>query len=208
MASKLDATKVALYIGAGLTAVILALSLSLLLFDDPERRPGVSGSALIGGPFELVDQDGRTVDESVLAGKMNLVYFGFTYCPEICPTELANLVAARRLLEGEGVPTRIVFITIDPERDDPAALKEYLGFFDSGVVGLGGTLEQVRAAAQAYRVVFRKVEDEDFAGDYTMDHSTFVYAMDERGEFVTHFGPNTAPAKIAERLTQDGDAGS
>lgn len=193
---------------AGLVAIVVGLSLSVLVFGPPGQSRGVAvsgdlgttGKALVGGPFQLTDHTGRAVDESLLKGQMNLVYFGFTYCPDFCPTELANMTAAKDALAERGVPVRLIFITIDPQRDDQETLAQYVGAFDPQMIGLRGTADQTKQAAQAYRTVYRRVENEDAADGYTMDHTTLVYAMGPDGEFVTHFSYGTPPEKIADRL--------
>lgn len=116
------------------------------------------GAALVGGPFKLVDQDGRAVDQSILDGKWSVVFFGFTYCPDVCPTTMQTLAAAKQQLGPKGDKLQVVFVSVDPERDTPAQLKTYLSneIYPKGTIGLTGTPEQVAAAAKAYRVYYRK----------------------------------------------------
>jgi protein SCO1/2 len=143
-----------------------------------------TGTADVGGPFRLVDQDGRSVDESILMGKWSVVFFGFTYCPDICPTTLQALAATRNQLGEAGRQLQVVFITVDPERDTPDALKAYLDSVGlPGALGLTGTPEQVRAAAKTYRIFYAR-RDLD-GGEYTMDHSTAAYLMGPDGSFST-----------------------
>jgi len=155
-----------------------------------------SGRAAVGGPFRLVDQDGRRADESLLKGKWTVVFFGFTYCPDVCPTTLQALAAAKRQMGRPGEDLQVVFITVDPERDTPEALKAYLR--DAGLpdaVGLTGTPEQVAAAAKAYRIYYARKGE---GADYTMDHSTAAYLMNPRGEFETVLPYGMSPAQKAE----------
>ena len=142
--------------------------------EDPARLPG--------GPFQLTDQDGRPVDQSILEGKWTLVFFGFTYCPDYCPTTLAAIDATKRQMGAGGDRLQVVFISIDPERDTPQAMKDYLSSdgFPKGVIGLTGTPEQVRAAATAYRAYYSKVGEGDA---YTMNHSLTIWTLTRRQRF-------------------------
>lgn len=155
----------------------------------------------IGGPFELVNQDGQTVTEQDFLGKYLLVYFGFSYCPDVCPTDLAILGEAVSLMEQED-PERAkkvlpVFITIDPERDQPADVKDYVENFHDRMVGLTGSLEQIAQVAKSYRVYYAKGEpDED--GDYVMSHSAFTYMMGPDGKFMSMFKHGSQPAEMAQ----------
>ena len=157
----------------------------------------------IGGPFTLVDQDGRTVTSDSLKGKPTLIYFGFTYCPDVCPTSLLLMETALEKLGPDAAKkVNLVFITIDPERDTPALLKGYVTNFGPTFIGLTGTPDQVAAAARAYRVYYQKVPGKD-GGPYIMDHSSIVYLLDRNGRFVTHFTHDAkaeAIAKGVERL--------
>ncbi len=197
-----------LLIAAGLVAAAVGVSASVALFGPSASggRAAQSGSlgsvgeALVGGPFDLVDHRGRPVDETLLEGRLTLLYFGFTYCPDFCPTELANMVAAKDALAARGVDAQLVFVTVDPERDDQQTLSDYVTAFHPDMIGLRGSPEQVRAAAQAYRVYVQKVETPDAPDGYTMDHSTFVYAMGPDGRFITQFGYATPPERVADKL--------
>lgn len=159
-----------------------------------------TGKADVGGPFSLVDQEGRPVDESILKGKWSVVFFGFTFCPDVCPTTLAAMDAVKRDLGAAGKDLQVIFVSIDPERDTPGALKAYLADVGpAGTLGLTGTPEQVAKAAKEYRVYYRKSGD---GADYTMDHSTAAYLMDPRGEFSLVLPYGLAPAEKA-RLIRD-----
>ena len=155
------------------------------------------GTADIGGPFELVNQDGQAVDESILNGKWSLVFFGFTYCPDYCPTTLNGLAATQAQLGDEAKDLQILFVSIDPERDTPAAMKTYLSLdgYPKGVIGLTGTPAQVKTAAHAYRVVYQKVGTGE---DYTMNHSTLVYLMGPDGKFRIPLQHDLGPERTAE----------
>lgn len=161
--------------------------------------PAVSGQAAIGGPFQLIDQDGRPANEQLLRGKWTAVFFGYTYCPDFCPTTLNRLQAATELMGKDGRDLQVVMISVDPERDTPAALKSYLeGFsFPGGVQGLTGAPEQVDAAAKAWRVYRRKNGSGD---DYLVDHFTGVYLMDPQGRFNTVFTHGLTPEETARLI--------
>jgi cytochrome oxidase Cu insertion factor (SCO1/SenC/PrrC family) len=157
----------------------------------------------IGGSFALTDQDGRTVTSDSLKGKPTLIYFGFTYCPDVCPTSLLLMETALEKLGPDAAKkVNLVFITIDPERDTPELMKGYVTNFGPTFEGLTGTPQQIDAAARAYRVYYQKVPSKDGA-PYLMDHSSIVYLLDRNGRFVTHFTHEAKAEAIAtavERL--------
>lgn len=179
-------------------AVALAIGLSVgLLFG--ERSGGGSGKAAIGGPFELVDHTGRTVTEANFEGQYTLVYFGFTFCPDVCPTELQAMSVALDLLGEEAEAVTPIFITVDPERDTVELMARYREHFHPRLQALTGSSTQVAAAARAYRVYYARVEDES-STEYLMDHSAYVYLMDRNGEYLKHFAPNTPPEGYVEAI--------
>jgi protein SCO1/2 len=139
----------------------------------------------VGGPFHLIDQNGRPVTEADFKGKPFLVFFGFTHCPDVCPTALFEMSETLRRLGADADKTSALFITVDPERDTPEKLKEYLSNFHPRVVGLTGTPAEIEAVTKAYKVYAKKVPLE--GGGYTMDHSAIVYLMDRNGRFVAPF---------------------
>lgn len=161
-------------------------------------RPAPPPSA-IGGPFELVDQNGQAVDQDVLKGKWSAVFFGFTYCPDLCPTTLHALDAADGLLGERAKDLRVVFISVDPDRDTPKQMKDYLGAqgFKVETLGLTGSAAQVAGAAKAYRVFYQKVGT---GPDYDMQHTGIVYLMDPKGRFVAPLSPTMSPAQMAEQI--------
>jgi protein SCO1/2 len=166
-------------------------------------RPGAGGgeTAAIGGPFHLVDQRGHPVDQHILDGKWTAVFFGYTYCPDVCPTTLAALGRTVEALGPAARKFQVVFITVDPERDTPRALGAYLASptFPPGAIGLTGQPAQIAQAALAYRVLYQKHRDGD---SYTMDHSAVVYLMDPRGRFVKPLDLSASPADAARQVTQ------
>jgi protein SCO1/2 len=154
-------------------------------------------ASAIGGPFELVDQDGKTVTERDLKGRPTLIFFGFTHCPDICPTTLFDVSEVFRAL-GEKQNVAGYFVTVDPERDPPDVLKNYLQSFDPRLRGLTGSPQAIAAMEKTYRVYSKKVPSE--GNDYTMDHSALVYLMDKEGRFVAPFNLKRKPEEAAAEL--------
>ena len=152
----------------------------------------------VGGPFKLVDQDGRPVDQHILDGKWSAVFFGYTYCPDTCPATLQALGAAARQL-GDKTPFQTVFITVDPERDTPQQMKTYLESqgFPAHAIGLTGTATQIAQAAKVYGVYYAK---SGTGADYTMDHSAAVYLMDPKGHFSRPLSHGMTPTLIAQQI--------
>ena len=152
----------------------------------------------IGGPFHLVNQDGRPTDQHVLDGKWSAVFFGYTYCPDTCPATLQALGAASRKL-GDPKDLQVVFISVDPDRDTPKQMKTYLASqgFPAHAIGLTGTPAQVAQAAKAYSVYYAK---SGTGADYTMDHSAAVYLMDPKGRFTRPLSHDMAPDLIAQQI--------
>ncbi|WP_417487068.1 SCO family protein [Maricaulis sp.] len=188
------------------TVLLIAFFSQFLMNDDSQqvRRGAVrtSGEAQIGGPFELVDQTGATVTQETYSGKLMLIYFGYTYCPDACPFSLQIMAAAMdRLTASERARIQPILISFDPERDTVEQMARYVSSpaFPEGLVGLTGTEEQISAAARAYRVVYQRAEDAG-SGDYLMDHSSFIYLMDADGVFVDVFPPGVDPVDVAARL--------
>ena len=172
--------------------------------DDPgsaSRQISSTGQPSVGGPFQLVNQDGQAVDQTLLNEKWSLVFFGFTYCPDYCPTTLGMLEATKQALGDRADDVQIVFISVDPERDTPQALKDYLSSdgFPEGVIGLTGTPTQVRAAADAYRASWQKVGEGEA---YTMNHSLTIYLMGPDGRFRSALGHDLGPANAARVIEQ------
>jgi protein SCO1/2 len=185
-----------------LVAVLLAALVlcGILLFQLYARYAGEdAGTADIGGPFELVDQDGKAVTDADFHGKLMLVYFGYTYCPDACPTALGVMAAAIGKLDVAGERVAPVFISVDPERDTPQALKDYVGNFHPRMVGLTGSAEQVAKAAKEYRAFYQK-QPGATSEDYLMDHTTLIYLMGADGKFLTYFGQQATPDEVAEAI--------
>src|SRR5262245_35076248 len=183
--------------GAFLAGLVLCVSIVLLVSG---RTPvqGVVQAAAIGGPFSLTDQDGRTVTDQDLRGKPFLVFFGFTHCPDLCPTAMFEISEILKRLGRDGDRLRVVFITVDPERDTPAALKTYLSSFDPRIMALTGDLDAIAAVAKSYRAAYRKVPLDQ--GSYTMDHTIIFYLMGKDGRFISPFNMRRTTDVAAEDL--------
>jgi len=190
-----------LFAALGLAAV-LVLGSGVLFFlsyrDNPKGAASTLLASAIGGPFQLVDQNGKPFTDADLKGKWHLVFFGYTHCPDTCPTTLNELALALDRLGAKRDQVGVVFITVDPERDTPEALKSYVASFDAPVAALTGTPEQVAQAAKAYRVYSAKRPRTD--GNYDMDHSAVIYVMDPQGRFTATFTPDTTAEMMAQRL--------
>ena len=183
---------------AGLVILGTGAFLVLALRDNPRGAAGTMLASAIGGPFQLVDQNGKTVTDADLKGKWSLIYFGYTHCPDACPTALNDISIALSELGPKRDAVRPVFITVDPERDTPKSLKAYVTSFDAPILALTGTAEQVAKAAKGYRVYYAK--HPEAGGDYSMDHSSVIYVMDPEGRFTASFTHESAPEQISERL--------
>lgn len=185
---------------AFLLAVLVVCGLLLYRLWLERVTPGaVSGEALVGGPFQLTDQDGNAVTEQTYKGKLMLIYFGFTSCPDACPTALGIMSAALDQLDVAAERVVPILITVDPERDTPQVLKDYVSNFHPRMVGLTGTPEQVAQVAKAYRVFYQKAPGAT-AGEYLMDHTLLIYLMDGDGKYLTHFGPDAGPEQMADEI--------
>lgn len=188
-----------------LVVVVFAFGAWLnLRHDDPPENAAVGGMVVnvdIGGPFELTDHTGAQFTRDDLAGDYALIYFGYTFCPDVCPTELGLMAEAIDLLEGDGERVRPVMITIDPERDTPDVLSEYVPLFHERLVGLTGTEQEVRDVATKYRVFYRRFEDPNYTY-YLMDHTSFVYLLSPTGEIASMFRYQTPPEEMAATIRQ------
>ncbi len=179
------------------TLVGLFAMAALLTACDNSSRP--SPPSDIGGPFQLTDQNGGRVDQRILLGKWSAVFFGYTFCPDVCPTTLTTLATAIDRLGSEARRFQVIFVTIDPARDTPTQLKTYLSSpaFPKGTIGLTGTPTEIAQIARGYRVYYGKAGE---GPDYSMDHTAIVYLMDPRGRFSQPIGFGQAPARIAEQI--------
>ncbi len=178
--------------GAALAVGLLAM---LWAFDGLKN---VAAPASIGGPFQLADQNGKAVTETNLQGKPSIVFFGFTHCPDICPTALFEMSEVLKAMGKDGDRINAFFVSVDPERDTPAAMKAYLGSFDPRIQGLTGDPAAVTKMTTSYRVYSKKVPLKD--GDYTMDHTALIYLMDRNGKFIAPFNIKRTPEEAAADL--------
>ena len=184
-----------------LAAVLVVAAGALLALAVRETPRGAAGTALasaIGGPFRLIDQNGKAVSDADLKGKWQLVFFGYTHCPDTCPTALNEIALALDQLGVKRDEVEIVFITVDPERDTPEVMKSYVQSFDAPIIALTGSPDAVAQAAKAYRVYYAKHPRGD--GDYDMDHSAVIYVMNPEGRFTATFTPDSTADAIAQRL--------
>ena len=182
--------------------VVLGIAIFALAQTRPSSKVTTqSGTVLIGGAFELTDHTGKQVSDKDYLGKFMLVFFGFTYCPDVCPTKLQTIAGALDII-GKKHSKQItpLFVTIDPERDTRELMAAYVENFHPDIVGLVGTSEQIKKMGKTYRVYFKKVVDKDSPDGYTMDHSAITFLMDKKGQYVRHFSYGTTPQKMADGL--------
>ncbi|MDD1528115.1 copper-binding protein [Bradyrhizobium sp. WBOS7] len=158
----------------------------------------VAQPAAIGGPFQLTDQNGKAVTDKSLKGKPTLIFFGYTHCPDVCPTSLFEISEVLRVMGKDADKLNAVFISVDPERDTQAALKDYLSSFDPHLQGLSGDPAETAKVITSYRVYAKKIPTKD--GDYTMDHTALIYLMDRDGRFVSPFNLKRTPEEAAAEL--------
>ncbi len=187
-------------IGGGLGALLVFPAAREHLMPKLVENLRTAGKAQVGGPFALTDHTGQRVTDKDFQGRHLLVYFGFTFCPDVCPTGLQVIAAALDQLGAKADRITPVFITLDPARDTPAQLAGYVGAFHPRLIGLTGTQQEIEEVARAYRVYFKSVKDDKSAAGYTLDHTSIIYLMDSKGEFVVHFTHATAVDAIVSRL--------
>jgi len=181
------------------TAFAASLILGLLImFWAMGGVSKVAQPAAIGGPFQLTDQNGKGVTDKNLKGKPTLIFFGYTHCPDVCPTSLFEISEVLRVLGKDADKVNAVFISVDPERDTQAAMKDYLSSFDPHLQGLSGDPAEIAKVITSYRVYAKKVPAKD--GDYTMDHTALIYLMDREGRFVSPFNLKRTPEEAAADL--------
>ena len=189
---------IAAVILAGVLVLAAGALLAIAYRDNPKGAAGTLLASAIGGPFQLVDQNGKPFTDADLKGKWHLLFFGYTHCPDTCPTALNEISLALDRLGKKRDEVDIVFISVDPERDTPEVLKSYVQSFDAPIVGLTGSPDQVAQAAKAYRVYYAKHPRPD--GGYDMDHSAVIYIMDPQGRFTATLSPDATAQAMSERL--------
>lgn len=186
-------------IGGMITALLIMNARGV--FVPPGQQQQTVGQAKIGGPFSLVDHTGKRVTDKDFHGKKMLMYFGFTHCPDICPGSLQVISAALDKLGPSADNVTPVFVTVDPERDTPERLGQYVKSFHPRLIGLTGKKDNVNSVVKdTFRIYAKKVEDPEQDGAYTMDHASIIYLMDENGKFVHYFGHPTSADKLADQL--------
>jgi protein SCO1/2 len=188
-------TRPLVVVAAFASSLVVALVVVLWLLGGLR---GVTAPAAIGGPFQLTDQAGQTVTEKNLQGRPSLIFFGFTHCPDVCPTSLFEISEVLRAMGKDADAVNAYFISVDPERDTTAAMKDYLSSFDPHLKGLTGDPGAVAKVISGFRVYAKKVPLKD--GDYTMDHTALIYLMDRDGKFVAPFNLKRTPEESAAEL--------
>jgi protein SCO1/2 len=191
----------------GVAGVAVIGWLAAIVLIDDRAHSGTArapGAADIRADFALIDQTGAPVTDEDLRGRWLLVFFGFTSCPDVCPTTMAEVAAARELLGADAAKVRPVLITVDPERDTPEALGDYVAAFDADALGLTGSPEAVAAAARSFRAYFRKAADPSAPDGYSMDHTTYLYLIGPDGTYVDFYrygiGADALAADLTKRL--------
>jgi protein SCO1 len=189
-------SQIVLVFAAFLTGLVIFSG--AFLYATGNLGGGGTGSSAIGGPFRLVDQNGNPITDADLKGKPYLVFFGYTHCPDVCPTTLFDVSEVLRALGKDADGTGALFVTVDPERDTPAVMKDYLSSFDPHLRGATGDRTAIDATEKSYRVYAKKVPTQ--SGDYSMDHTALVYLMDKQGRFVAPFSLKRKPEEAAADL--------
>ncbi|MFY9685740.1 MAG: SCO family protein [Pseudolabrys sp.] len=189
-------SQIVLILSAFLTGLVIFTG--VLLYATGNFGGSGPAASAIGGPFKLVDQNGNPITDADLKGRPYLVFFGYTHCPDVCPTTLFDVSEVLRALGKDADRTGALFITVDPERDTPAVMKDYLSSFDPHLRGATGDRAAIDAAEKTYRVYAKKVPTQ--SGDYNMDHTALVYLMDKQGRFVAPFSLKRKPEEAAADL--------
>lgn len=186
----------------GVVTLLLALAIAAYALMSSKLTPTGTGTALVGGPFAMVNQKGDTVTDKSFLGKPMLLFFGFTFCPDVCPTELQVMSAALEELGQAGSDIQPIFVTVDPERDTPEVMANYVSNFGPRLVGLTGNPAQVAEMAGVYRIFYAKQDNPKDPKNYQMDHSAIIYLMGTDGKFLKHFSYSTDAKALAEGIKQ------
>ncbi|MCC7017391.1 MAG: SCO family protein [Rhodospirillales bacterium] len=191
-------------IAAAASLLVLAAGAGVWWWNSKTAIPAptsvTAASLTFGGPFSLVDHTGQKVTDRDYHGSFTFVFFGFTTCPDVCPTTLQNVASVLQLLGDDGAKVRPLFVTVDPERDTPATLAGYVTLFDPRIVGLTGTPEQIAQVARAYRIHYRKASDS--GAGYLMEHTAVLFLMAPDGRYLAHIPPDMPPRRMAETIRQ------
>ena len=177
-------------------------ALALAYFARFTQQSGLKedASVPIGGPFQMIDHSGELVSDQDFLGKPTLYYFGFTFCPDVCPTQLVELSDALDILRVKTEDINFVFVTVDPSRDTPEVMSQYVSAFHPNLIGLTGTEQQVANMAKAYRIFYRVIERPDSPENYSVDHSAFTYLVGPHGKYITHFSHGATADQIVTVL--------
>jgi protein SCO1 len=189
-------SQILLILSAFLTGLVVFTG--VFLYATGNLGGGAPGASAIGGPFRLIDQNGKPITDADMRGRPFLVFFGYTHCPDVCPTTLFDVSEVMHALGKDADRTGALFITVDPERDTPSVIKDYLSSFDPHLRGATGDRAAIDAAEKAYRVYAKKVPTTN--SDYTMDHTALIYLMDKQGRFVAPFSLKRRPDEAAAEL--------
>ena len=193
-------------IGLVLVGLLGGIAAAFLLMPEtmqrllPAKQTITVGKATVGGPFTLTDHTGKRVTEQDFRGKHMLVFFGFTHCPDICPAGLQLISAALAKIGDKAERFVPIFISVDPQRDTPETVATYVKNFDDRIVGLTGTPEEIASVAKAYKVFYEKMPNDASPEDYNMNHTSIIYVMDPKGEYVTHFTPMNSVDDMTTKL--------
>ncbi|MBB45658.1 MAG: SCO family protein [Rhodospirillaceae bacterium] len=181
-------------LGSLLILLVLSLGTGLWVYEQSKNN-NLNKPALVGGSYSLLDHNGKKVTDKSFSNKFKIIYFGYTFCPDICPTGMAIISEALDLLGNKAQQIKPIFITVDPKRDNVEIMAEYHRHFHSSFSNLTGTLDQIKHVAKLYRVYYKK-SDPFEAENYLMDHSSIMYVMSPKGEYINHFGPEIRPEQI------------
>jgi protein SCO1 len=184
----------------GLLTLMAAMAIGAYALMSTKALDASKGVALVGGPFTMLNHKGETVTDKTYRGHPMLLFFGFTYCPDICPTELQVMAAALDDLGSDGSDIQPIFVSVDPERDTPEVMANYVSNFGPRFIGLTGSPAQVVDIANQYRVFYSKQDNPQDPKNYLMDHSSIIYLMDSRGKFLKHFTYSTDAKALAQGL--------
>lgn len=186
--------------GAKIIAIVTAFVVAAAVIVAMQLMPGKRAGALVGGPFTLTDQYGKQRSDIDFRGKYMLIYFGYTTCPDVCPTALQEMTVALDELGDAARDIQPIFITVDPERDTVARMKEFAANFHPRLLALTGSLDAVKKAAKEYRVYFAKAKNDEAPDGYLMDHTSIIYLMDRDGRYLTHFTHQLNPSDMAKQI--------
>lgn len=178
----------------------VAIGAGAWLLTDTRRPSLLSADLGVGGPFTLIDQDGRTRSDSEFRGKIMVVEFGYTFCPDVCPLGLQLIADVLDDLGPDADSVQSIFITVDPARDTPEMLGPYVDHFSPSILGLSGPEKDIAAVAKSYRVYYKLAADHLTNPNYSVDHSAIIYLMDRNGKFIGHFTHDTPPEQVAAAI--------